>query len=161
MPGSLDRLQVKDFRCLQDVDLEPSPALNLIIGANASGKTSLLEAIFVLGRGRSFRTARRARLVRDGASAFTVAGQITRDGQDARIGVRGARTDPLEIRINGSAAGSAAELSEWLPVEAIDPEIHKLVEEGPERRRRYLDWGTFHVEHRFLDAWGRYRRALR
>ena len=161
MPGSLDRLQVTDFRCLQAAELEPSPGLNLIVGANASGKTSLLEAIFVLGRGRSFRTLRRARLVRDGASGFTVAGQVTRDRQDARIGVRGSRTEPLEIRIDGHAAGNAAKLSEWLPVEAIDPEVHKLVEEGPERRRRYLDWGTFHVEHGFLAAWGRYRKALR
>ena len=161
MPGSLDRLQVTDFRCLEHAELEPSAGLNLIVGANASGKTSLLEAIFVLGRGRSFRTARRARLVRDLANEFTVAGQVTRDRREARIGVRGARSEPLVIRINGQPAGNAAELSEWLPVEAIDPEVHKLVEEGPERRRRYLDWGTFHVEHRFLEAWGRYRKALR
>ncbi len=161
MPGSLDRLQVKDFRCLQDAELEPSPGVNLIVGANASGKTSLLEAIFVLGRGRSFRTSRRARLVRDGAADFTVSGQVTRDRHQARVGIRGARTEPLVVRIDGKAAQNAGELSEWLPVEAIDPEVHKLVEEGPERRRRYLDWGTFHVERRFLDVWARYRKALR
>ena len=59
MPGSLVKLQVDNFRCLQQVELEPAPGINLITGENASGKTSLLEAIFVLGRGRSFRTAQR------------------------------------------------------------------------------------------------------
>lgn len=77
------------------------------------------------------------------------------------MGVRGGKQGPLIARIDGQAASSLAELSEWLPVEAIDPEIHKLVDEGPERRRRFLDWGTFHVEHRFLPTWSRYRRALR
>ena len=62
---SLLRLRVKNLRCLDSVDIEPG-ANNLIVGENASGKTSLLEAIFILGRGRSFRTAGRNGLIRDG-----------------------------------------------------------------------------------------------
>jgi DNA replication and repair protein RecF len=46
-------------------------------------------------------------------------------------------------------------------VQAIDPEVHRLVEEGPQERRRYLDWGVFHVEPRFVDQWRRYQRALK
>jgi DNA replication and repair protein RecF len=55
---ALRRLQVTDFRCLQAVDLPLDPEFTLISGANASGKTSVLEAIYMLGRGRSFRTRR-------------------------------------------------------------------------------------------------------
>ena len=48
-----------------------------------------------------------------------------------------------------------------MPVQAIDPEVHRLVEEGPQERRRYLDWGVFHVEPRFVEQWRRYQRALK
>ncbi|MDH3588655.1 MAG: DNA replication/repair protein RecF [Gammaproteobacteria bacterium] len=160
MPGSLEKLRVDDFRCLQHVELEPSPGINLIVGPNASGKTSLLEAIFVLGRGRSFRTAQRQRLIRDGASAYQVVGDVGAGPSHTRIGIRASRSEQ-EIHIGGRPAGSIAELGECLPVEAIDPEVHKLVEEGPERRRRFLDWGTFHVDQSFLKVWQRYRKALR
>jgi DNA replication and repair protein RecF len=54
-----------------------------------------------------------------------------------------------------------AELAWVLPVQVIDPEIHRLIEEGPNRRRRFLDWGVFHVEHSFVEHWQRYQQALR
>ncbi|HET6463559.1 MAG TPA: DNA replication and repair protein RecF, partial [Candidatus Krumholzibacteria bacterium] len=58
-------------------------------------------------------------------------------------------------------ASSLLELSGVVPVQAIDPEIHKLVDQGPERRRRWLDWLVFHVEPSFAIHWGRYNRALK
>ena len=61
---SLERLGIEDFRCIERAELEFDPRCNLISGQNASGKTSLLEAIFFLGRGRSFRTNRSDTLVR-------------------------------------------------------------------------------------------------
>ena len=63
---SLRRMQVTDFRCLHQADLDFDPQFTLISGPNASGKTSLLEAIYVLGRGRSFRTRRLEHLIRSG-----------------------------------------------------------------------------------------------
>ncbi|MDH3647108.1 MAG: DNA replication/repair protein RecF [Gammaproteobacteria bacterium] len=160
MPGSLEKLQVNNFRCLEHVELEPSPGTNLIFGENASGKTSLLEAIFVLGRGRSFRTAHRQRLIRDGSTEYVILGDISAGATSRRIGIRASRKEQ-DIHIGGRPAASIAELGDCLPVEAIDPEVHKLVEEGPERRRRFLDWGTFHVDQSFLTVWQRYRKALR
>ena len=66
---SLDSLGIEDFRCIEKADLALHGRCNLISGENASGKTSLLEAIFVLGRGRSFRTARAEALIRGGRRA--------------------------------------------------------------------------------------------
>jgi DNA replication and repair protein RecF len=54
-----------------------------------------------------------------------------------------------------------AELAWVLPVQIIDPEIHRLIEEGPNRRRRFIDWGVFHVEHSFVQLWQRYQQTLR
>jgi DNA replication and repair protein RecF len=62
--------------------------------------------------------------------------------------------------VDAGAVGSLADLSRVFPVQVIDPEIHKLIEEGGRRRRRWLDWAVFHVEPRFGDWWVRYGRAL-
>jgi DNA replication and repair protein RecF len=82
-------------------------------------------------------------------------------GESVRpVGVRYSR-EGFEARAAGNRIGSLAELASILPVQAIDPEVHRLVEEGPAERRRYLDWGVFHVEPRFVDQWRRYQRALK
>lgn len=156
----LEWLQIGNFRCLAEVQLEPAAGMNVIRGKNASGKTSLLEAIFFLGRGRSFRTARREELIRDGCKAFTIVGRTGREGVGVTLGIQGEKGH-TEARVGGEKAGSLAMLAEVLAVQVIDPEVHKLIEEGPGRRRRFLDWGVFHVEQGFLPAWQRYRRALR
>lgn len=153
-------LRVEQFRCLERVELELDPHFNLFVGPNASGKTSLLEALFFLGRGRSFRTRRLDNLIRQGQKEFLIVGKTAGVPQAVTLGVQGGR-DGSEIRIAGRAAQSAAELAEHFPPQVIDPEIHKLLEEGPGRRRRFLDWGVFHVEQAFLPTWQRYHKALR
>jgi DNA replication and repair protein RecF len=157
---ALVRLEISQFRCLAGVELALDPSYNLFVGPNASGKTSLLEAVFLLGRGRSFRTRRLDRLIRQGESAFRVVGWVEHDGLATVIGLGGDRRS-TEIRIGGAPAGTAAELAAHFPPQIIDPEIHKLLEEGPHRRRRFLDWGVFHVEPTFMDTWHRYHRVLR
>ncbi len=157
---SLVELVVEDLRCLQRVELSLDPGHNLIWGSNGSGKTSLLEAVFLLGRGRSFRTRNSERLIRHGQSRLTVFGRT--DGSPAQaVGVQVTRGHGTVARINGSAAGSLTELSQAFPVQAIDPGVHKLVEEGGYRRRRWMDWAVFHVEPGFADLWVRYRRAVK
>ncbi len=141
-------------------DLEFDGRCNLISGANASGKTSLLEAIFFLGRGRSFRTARNETLIRKGADELLLTGRFEAGESIRPVGVRYSR-EGFEARAAGNRIGSLAELATILPVQAIDPEVHRLVEEGPQERRRYLDWGVFHVEPRFVEQWRRYQRALK
>ena len=157
---SLSRLQVTDFRCLQSAQIELDPRFTLISGPNASGKTSLMEAIYVLGRGRSFRTRRLEHLIRNGAERFVVFGEVDTINRRIAMGVEGSRTG-IRARIDGDTPPSLAELALQLPVQIIDPEVHHLIEEGPARRRRFLDWGTFHVEQSFVGHWRRYQHALR
>jgi DNA replication and repair protein RecF len=158
VPVSLFRAE--GFRCLAKVEFEPDAEYNLIHGANASGKTSLLEALSYLGRGKSFRGAPISSLIRHGESEFLLFGKIDRGEQLSSVGVRNSR-EGLEVRIDGDAASGGAALAEALPLQIIDPDIHNLVSGGPEERRRYLDWIAFHVEHDFLPIWRRFRRALK
>ena len=154
------RFKVSDFRCIETAELTFSPDFNLIYGPNASGKTSLLEALAYLGRGKSFRGASTGNLVRHGASEFVLFGETELDGLGRRLGVRNSR-EGLEVRIDGSGEGGVAALVEALPLQVIDPEVHSLVAGGPELRRRFLDWVAFHVEHDHLHIWRRFRRALK
>ncbi|MGI9246086.1 MAG: DNA replication/repair protein RecF [Steroidobacteraceae bacterium] len=158
---ALHRLEIRDFRCIEAAELDLDPRCNLISGDNASGKTSLLEAIFFLGRGRSFRTPRNETLIRKGADQLLLAGRFDGGfGALRPVGVRYGR-EGFEARAAGQAVRSLAELATVLPVQAVDPEVHRLVEEGPQERRRYLDWGVFHVEPAFVEQWRRYQRALK
>ncbi len=156
----LSRLQVTDFRCLQSAELHPDPHFTLISGPNASGKTSLLEAIYVLGRGRSFRTRRLEHLIRNGVERCVVFGEVETSTRRVRMGVEGSRTG-VRAQIDGDKPSSLAELALFLPVQIIDPEVHHLIEEGPSRRRRFLDWGVFHVEQSFVGHWQRYQQVLK
>ena len=156
----LGRLQVTDFRCLQSAELYPDSHFTLISGPNASGKTSLLEAIYVLGRGRSFRTRRLEHLIRNGTERFVVFGEVETSTRRVPMGVEGSRGG-IRAQIDGDKPSSLAELALFLPVQIIDPEVHHLIEEGPSRRRRFLDWGVFHVEQSFVGHWQRYQQVLK
>src|SRR5688572_10298473 len=156
---SLAELHISNLRCVETAVMEFSAELSLVTGENGAGKTSIVEAVFLLGRGRSFRTRTSERLIRHGQESLTVFGR-THDSPVRAAGVE-ISGDGTRARIDGQDARSLIELSGVLPVQIIDPEIHKLIEQGPERRRRWLDWLVFHVEPSFADQWSRYQRALK
>jgi DNA replication and repair protein RecF len=156
---SLAFLKVSGLRSLREVSLELGPRLNLIHGGNGSGKTSLLESAFLVGRGRSFRTRHTDHLIARGADTLQVFAQT--DSPAHRIGFEYRRDESYTARLDGNDVRSLAELPGAFFVEVIDPEVHRLVEGSPGERRRWLDWGVFHVEPGFLEHWLRFSRALR
>ncbi|MCJ7556391.1 MAG: DNA replication/repair protein RecF [Gammaproteobacteria bacterium] len=157
---ALKSVSIKDFRCLESVEFQPDPSNNIVLGENASGKTSLLEALFFSGRGRTFRSVAPDSLIRDGSPHFQLVATVQHKNRPVVLGLQVGR-DSRVVRIGGEMAKSLGELSEYLPIQVIDPDVHKLVEDGPGGRRQFLDFGVFHVEHGFLDTWRRYQRALK
>ncbi len=157
----LTRLDVHRLRCLQDVSLRPAPGLNLVTGGNGAGKTSLVEALHLLGYGRSFRGRVRDGLIRSGAPHLEVYAEW-QDGQGRprRAGLRHTGGD-WEARLDGAPAPSLTELCAELAVVTFEPGSHELIGGGAEHRRRFLDWALFHVEPAFLPVWRRYARALK
>lgn len=155
----LTSITVENFRCIEQASLELDPRSTGIVGDNASGKTSLLEAVYFLGHGRSFRTHQAEKLRRTGAPFFRVVGKLAT--------ARGSLTAGLEYsqghtegHLAGQGISGIADIAEVLPLQVIDPGVHRLVEEGSARRRRLMDWGVFHVKRAFLGHWRRYQRAL-
>lgn len=171
------RLDIRHLRRFDEVQLLPGTGLNLITGDNGAGKTSVLEALHLMAYGRSFRARVRDGLVRQGAEATEVfvewrervpsgalaavdsatpaAGQRTR-----RAGLRHTGRD-WEGRLDGQSVAQLGDLCAALAVVSFEPGSHALITGSAENRRRYLDWGLFHVEHEFLPLWRRYARALR
>jgi DNA replication and repair protein RecF len=155
-------LAATNVRCLERAELGFGNGLTLVWGANGSGKTSLLEAIYMLGRGRSFRTRNSERLIRYGQDHLRVIGHVERgEPQLATLGFEVRRGGATTARVSGRNAESLTELSQTFPVQVIEPGVHRLVEEGGYRRRRWLDWAVFHVEPQFMETWLRYTRAIK
>ena len=157
----LTQLHVRQFRCLTEARLDLQPGLNLLVGANGAGKTSLIEAVHLLAYGRSFRARVRDGLIRTGASALEVYCEWE-DGRNAlhRAGLRHAGSE-WEARLDGTAVANLSDLCARLAVVTFEPGSHDLIGAGAENRRRFLDWGLFHVEPAFVGEWRRYARALR
>lgn len=156
----INRLAITHFRNIQQADIVFSPQLNLIYGANGSGKTSLLEAIHYLSTARSFRTHNARGLIQHRSSSLVLFGEVSL-GPDHHlpIGIQrsGSRTT---VRISGTDASSLTELLGLLPLQFLGPETLRVLESGPSYRRRILDWGVFHVEHSFFRTWYRYERIV-
>lgn len=156
----LKKLQIQNFRNLENTQLTPIKGVNLIIGENASGKTSLLEAIYYLSHVRSFRTQHITDLIlRQSPYLQLIANIETAEHQVIPFGIRRSR-NKSEIRVNKQPVKRVSDIAAQFPVLAIHPDSYKLITGSPSQRRQYLDWGVFHVEHGFFQAWQRFRKAL-
>lgn len=160
-------LQIHNLRNLRQVEIRPHSTLNTLSGLNGAGKTGVLESIAVLSRGRSFRGSQVRELIGPEGDSFRVVAELGESpdeaggaGRTTRQGLeRGAHS--WQARKDGRNLSQLSELAESLPVVVMEPNSHLLISGSPEVRRRYLDWGVFHVEHRYLGDWRRYSRALK
>lgn len=157
----LQSLSVRHFRNIDNADLNFSPGLNIISGLNAAGKTSLVEAVYFLGRANSFRTRKSVDLIQREAPSFELFARIDRNRSlGIPVGVGYSKLG-LDIRIQGESVKRLSVLAELFPIQLLAGNIHQLLEDGPRFRRRFLDWGLFHVEPSYAQEWRRYQRALK
>lgn len=158
----LSRIGIRGVRNLHDAELIPAGGANLIHGANASGKTSLLEAIYLLAHARSFRSHHIRHVICVKSERLQIHGRIRDpdDGSEHRLGVERGR-DSTILRLDQANVRQSSRLAQRLPLQLLTPESIRLLEQGPGQRRRFLDWGLFHVEHGFHSTWNDYARALK
>jgi len=157
---ALKYLEIQHLRNIEQTKLEFSSSINFIIGPNASGKTSLLEAISLICQGRSFRTTRIDQLIQHTQKGMLLLAHHQQGNEKQLIGLS-RENRKTRVKINGQAILKTTELAGRIPLFILIPESHELLDSGPRMRRQYLDWGVFHVEHQYLDIWKQYHRILR
>jgi len=158
----LTRFEADGFRNLCELVLEPHRHLTVLHGANGAGKSAVLEAIQCLASGHTFRTRQLRDYVGDGAAELSLAGRLQDPdtGREHRCGLSRSPEGELVLRLDYRPAESIAEVARLVPVKALVPDSHRLIQEGPEERRRFIDWGCFHQTEAFAPAWRQFRRAL-
>jgi len=147
----LDSLAIDGLRNLSRISIELDSRLNLFVGANGAGKSSLLEAIHLLGLGRSFRSGKLQSLIQYEQSELIVRAG-TSLGEKIALSKRMDASRQL-LKLNGQMQRGWRTLLEMLPLQLINAESFDLLNGPAIQRRRYLDWGVFHVEHGFIDDW--------
>ena len=157
----LQRLAVNSLRNLNAVDIQLSNRINLFFGQNGSGKTSVLEAVSVLGLGRSFRSHKLKPLISNDEDHFTVFGAVHENDLLRKVGVMRARSGDSLFKLDGELVSTASALAECLPVQVINAQTFQLLEGSPKQRRQFIDWLVFHVEPEFLNAWKGLQRCLK
>lgn len=157
---SIVRLELSQLRNITSLTLDAHPQLNVVTGPNGSGKTSLLEGLYLLGRGRSFRTSKRASLIQEGSDCCRLFARFQqKDRASGQLGMEFCSRS-RRIRLNGEDILKSAALARALPLQFLNQQSFALVDQGPSVRRKFLDWGVFHVEPGFFSCWQHYQRAL-
>lgn len=157
----LTHLEIQHVRNLASEKLECDPGINLILGANAAGKTAVLEAIHLLSAARSFRTPRAREVIQYGRESLLVtANLIDQHRNTISAGIEKGKSQ-TQIRFKGQKVGRRSEQIQNIPVISIVPETLNLLSAAPKTRRHWLDWALFHVEPRYFSHWHAYHQALR
>ena len=156
----LNTLKITHLRNIQQTQLTFSPGMNVIVGPNASGKTSLLEAISVVAQGRSFRTPRIDQLVQHKQPGMTIVATLHDGLRQHTIGLARESKKTI-VKLDGHLVTRSTDLIDVQALHIITPESHEILDHGPKMRRQYLDWGVFHVKPDYLTSWQRYHRVLK
>ena len=157
----LEQLTINHCRIIEMAELDLSPSVNLIYGDNGSGKSSILEAVSILSKGRSFRTSRIADVIRHSQEALLIrARSVDSDDNSFVIGIERSKSS-TRIRVNQQDVNTQAALSRYLPVTIIDPNSIELVTGSPSLRRAYIDWIAFYLFPEFHRIWQNYQRILK
>ena len=157
----LTELQGINLRCFTEFSLTPASGVNLLLGENGAGKTSIIEAIHILGYGRSFRGRIRDGLIKQGATTLGISTRWQdQHGSTQQAGLQHSGND-WRARKNGADIENLSQFCSYFPVLSFEPGSHALISGPADNRRRFVDWALFHVEPDFFPQWRRFNRALK
>ena len=153
---AISQLSLTDFRNLRSTTLDFNSRFNFVSGDNGSGKTSLLEAIYVLCQAHSFRTHQLKQCINHDKSSFLLFGRF----EDHKAGL--AKNDKkLEIHVDGESIKRRSELVRKTPVNIVNADSFVMLDGAPQKRRAFIDWCMFHVEPNYAEQWRLFQHALR
>lgn len=156
------KLNISNLRNLVDFSIEPGDGWNLVCGPNGSGKTSVLEAMFLLSSGKSLRNSLNSSIINFGALKTTCFAKLAGENISASsLGFEYSQQKTKELRVDREKCQSLVEFAQHLPVKYLAPEKFDLLLGGPQYRRQFLDWGVFHVKHCSAKTYQQYAQCLK
>ena len=156
----IQQLKLNGFRCYEHIELTFDQRINVFCGDNGAGKTSILEAIYFLSTGKSFRSKRTKNLIKQQAEELVVFSQfINADQQPNQVGVSLSKQLKKNLRLNQQPVNNQSQIAHLLPVVSIDPDSYLFLDKPPQYRRSFLDWLVFHVKHEYLPTWSKVARC--
>lgn len=156
----VDKFSISNFRVVSALELVPCSTLNFIVGNNGSGKTSILEALYLCGRGRSFRHQEAGPFIKEGETETQVVSFFTDANGEHVLGVSRNKDDFL-ARLDREDVKRRSTLVTAFPIQLVTSQPQMLLEGEPDIRRRFLDLELFHVEHAYAHIWQSYRTVLK
>lgn len=153
----LDQIKVHALRSIKAANLNFHPKYNYIIGQNGTGKTTLLEAIYILGSGHSFKTREISPLIQQNEQALVIYGK----GEDTTLSISKSLNSTTMVKINGQICTASSKLAYQMPCQVYYQDIFQIMDSGPGLRRSMIDWGVFHVKHDYLNLWKQYKYILK
>ncbi|MEN8169291.1 MAG: DNA replication/repair protein RecF [Pseudomonadota bacterium] len=154
------KVEISQFRNLVSTSFIPSRSLNIIYGSNGSGKSSLLEALYYIATGNSFRSSKLSTVIQHDTDCLTLFSEVF-STVTHRVGIKRCRDLNNQTRVNSKDIQKRSELVQLLPLQIISPESISLLLEGSDVRRSFIDWSLFHVEHSFYYHISHYLRSLK
>jgi DNA replication and repair protein RecF len=155
---SVKELQTVNFRNLASEKLILHSDLNFLVGDNGSGKSSVLESLFYLGHGKSFRTTKLDSLIQNGFDDFIIS---AKSHENIQLGIQRSSNGESKIKVNGLSSTKLSDLAKNIAIQIVTPESFKLFFGGPRERRKFVDLGLFHVEHSFSAEWKLFQRTYK
>ncbi len=154
----LSDLKIHHVRTIASANVQLNPRFNFIIGPNGSGKTSILEALYLLSCGHSFRSREIAPIISYEHTNLTV---FARASDNSTVSIQKSKALPTQIKLNNQFCATTSQLAYALPCQILYADIFQIIDAGSSVRRSLLDWGLFHVKPSYLGLWKEYKKVLK
>ncbi len=153
-------IELKNFRNYKDLKIEFDKNLNIFLGHNAQGKTNLLESIYVTGMGRSFRTNSDKEMILFNEEFAKVKANIIEENREDEVEII-YQNDGKIIKLDGIKLQRTVDLLETVYIVVFSPEDLKIVKEGPDNRRRFLDRELCQIKPIYYSDLGNFKKVLK
>ena len=154
----LTNISIKNFRCFESIEISLSPGVNFFYGANGSGKTSILESVFIFSSGKSFKSSNLVSLINQNNEKFLLKGFDAKKGYI--VEVEKTKEKPISILLNNKKTVTSKLIKEF-PCTPIHNNTFSFTNASPDFRRKLLDRSIFIAEDNFSSNWFSYYRALK